>query len=133
MNQDQIEAIRKVLECEDYVCILGMPGTGKTTTIAHLINHLVGLGKRVLVSSYTHNAVDNVLRKLHEIGQKSLLRIGNLERIAPDLRHYALDELGCKTVCFFIIILIIKGKGKEEGESCLCTIIFYGTNTNHYD
>ena len=102
MNQDQIEAIRKVLESEDYVCILGMPGTGKTTTIAYLINHLVGLGKKVLVSSYTHNAVDNVLRKLDEIGQKSLLRVGSVDKIAQDLKHYALEDMGCKTVGVFL-------------------------------
>ncbi len=43
-----------------------MPGTGKTTTIAILIESLVAQGKTVLLSSYTHSAVDNILLKLDE-------------------------------------------------------------------
>ena len=75
-----------------------MPGTGKTTTIAHLINRLVSLGKKVLVSSYTHSAVDNVMRKLDEMGQKSLLRIGGSDRVAPDIKKYSVEDAGCETV-----------------------------------
>ena len=37
MNLDQLEAVRRVLEMRDYAMILGMPGTGKTTTIVHIV------------------------------------------------------------------------------------------------
>lgn len=41
-----------------------MPGTGKTTTITQLIQLLVGCGKSVLVTSYTHSSVDNLMLKV---------------------------------------------------------------------
>ena len=44
-----------------------MPGTGKTTTIACLVEVLVAQGKSVLLTSYTHSAVDNILLKLKEV------------------------------------------------------------------
>ena len=47
--------------------ILGMPGTGKTTTIACIVSILVSLGKSVLITSYTHSAVDNILMKIKQV------------------------------------------------------------------
>ena len=44
-----------------------MPGTGKTTTIACLVEVLVAQGKSVLLTSYTHSAVDNILLKLKQV------------------------------------------------------------------
>lgn len=37
MNGDQVEAVGRVLAAQDYTLLLGMPGTGKTTTIVHAI------------------------------------------------------------------------------------------------
>jgi predicted ATPase with chaperone activity len=67
LNKDQKRAIGKVLCAEDYTLILGMPGTGKTTTIARLVQILVAMGKSVLLTSYTHTAVDNILLKLKQV------------------------------------------------------------------
>lgn len=44
MNAEQLEAVQRVLAMQDYVVMLGMPGTGKTTTIVHIIK--VGLRHR---------------------------------------------------------------------------------------
>jgi DNA replication protein DnaC len=49
---------------QDYALILGMPGTGKTTAIARLVQLLVSAKLSVLVTAYTHSAVDNILLKL---------------------------------------------------------------------
>lgn len=57
----------QVLSAQDYVLILGMPGTGKTTTIACLVEVLVAQEKSVLLTSYTHSAVDNILLKLKQV------------------------------------------------------------------
>ena len=57
----------QVLRSEDYTLILGMPGTGKTTTISSLVRLLVTLGRTVLLTSYTHSAVDNILLKLKKV------------------------------------------------------------------
>jgi len=59
--------VEQVLSAQDYALILGMPGTGKTTAIASLIQSLVAQGKTVLLSSYTHSAVDNILLKLNQV------------------------------------------------------------------
>ena len=48
---------------KDYLLIKGYPGTGKTTTIASLIAILVKLDKKVLFTSFTNSAVDNLLLK----------------------------------------------------------------------
>jgi len=53
-----------------------MPGTGKTTTIAHIIRALVGQGKSVLLTSYTHTAVDNILLKIKN-DNINTLRLGS--------------------------------------------------------
>lgn len=55
------------MSAQDYALILGMPGTGKTTTIACLVQVLVAQGKSVLLTSYTHSAVDNILLKLRKV------------------------------------------------------------------
>jgi DNA replication ATP-dependent helicase Dna2 len=64
LNSSQLFAMKKVLSAEDYALILGMPGTGKTTVIAALIKELVARDKTVLLTSYTHSAVDTILMKL---------------------------------------------------------------------
>ena len=45
-------------------------GTGKTSTMALLIRILIARGERVLLTSYTHSAVDNLLGKLCSAGLK---------------------------------------------------------------
>ena len=40
---------------------------GKTTTISKLVQTLLAVGASVLITSYTHSAVDNILFKLKEV------------------------------------------------------------------
>jgi DNA replication ATP-dependent helicase Dna2 len=91
MNTDQKNAITKVMSANDYALVLGMPGTGKTTTIAHIIRALVAKGKSVLLTSYTHSAVDNILLKIrdHDIG---ILRLGASTKIHPEVRQFAIID-----------------------------------------
>lgn len=46
----------------------GLPGSGKTSTISFVARLLAAHGKRVLITSYTHAAVDTLLMKLMECG-----------------------------------------------------------------
>ncbi|KAJ7044139.1 Dna2-domain-containing protein [Mycena alexandri] len=80
LNANQQDAMRKVLAAQDYAMILGMPGTGKTTVIAAIIKVLVALGKTVLLTSYTHSAVDTILLKLKDKVDFGILRIGNVDK-----------------------------------------------------
>ncbi|CZT07936.1 related to DNA helicase [Rhynchosporium agropyri] len=88
INVDQRRAIQKVMSAEDYALVLGMPGTGKTTTIAHIIRALVSQGKTVLLTSYTHTAVDNILLKLKD-DNIPILRLGAPAKIAPEVQEFA--------------------------------------------
>ena len=89
MNSDQKAAIAKVMSAKDYALVLGMPGTGKTTTIAHIIRTLVAKGKSVLLTSYTHTAVDNILLKIRS-DKISTLRLGASAKIHPEVREFAI-------------------------------------------
>lgn len=97
-NSDQLHAFDKVFRTKDYSLILGMPGTGKTTVIAHIIRMLVDSRKTILLSSYTNSAVDNILLKVREFGI-DFLRLGNLSRIHPEIRPYipGSDEKAVRT------------------------------------
>ncbi|PQE17549.1 dna replication atp-dependent helicase dna2 protein [Rutstroemia sp. NJR-2017a BBW] len=88
INVDQRRAIEKVMSAQDYALVLGMPGTGKTTTIAHIIRALVSQGKSVLLTSYTHTAVDNILLKLQH-DSVPILRLGTLAKIHPEVQKFA--------------------------------------------
>jgi hypothetical protein len=54
--------------------VKGPPGTGKTTVIVEIVQQVVDRGGRVLVCSQTHQAVRNVLERLHKIGNIPMLR-----------------------------------------------------------
>ncbi|KAI0262628.1 Dna2-domain-containing protein [Gloeopeniophorella convolvens] len=91
LNHNQMRAIEKVLCAEDYTLVLGMPGTGKTTVVAHLIQMLVEMGKTVLLSAYTHSAVDTILAKLKTV-DFGILRLGNVDKVHPDIRQFHLSS-----------------------------------------
>ncbi len=87
LNVDQKAAIGKVMSAKDYALVLGMPGTGKTTTIAHIIRALVAQGKSVLLTSYTHTAVDNILLKLRK-DNIGIFRLGSIAKVHPEVQEF---------------------------------------------
>ncbi|PHH60558.1 hypothetical protein CDD81_1563 [Ophiocordyceps australis] len=88
LNIDQRRAVDKVMRAQDYALVLGMPGTGKTTTIAHIIRALTAQGKSVLLTCHTHTAVDNILLKLrNEAGP--ILRLGAAAKVHAEVREFA--------------------------------------------
>ena len=98
LNVDQKRAIDKVMSAKDYALVLGMPGTGKTTTIAHIIRALTTRGKSVLLTSYTHTAVDNILLKIRK-DKIGIFRLGAVAKVHPDVQKFAdLGGISMKTV-----------------------------------
>jgi hypothetical protein len=73
-----------------------MPGSGKTATLAFIVRALVSCGQTVLVTAYTHSAVDNLLEKLAASGVPTSLaaRAGGGTAARADLKPYWLARSG---------------------------------------
>jgi DNA replication ATP-dependent helicase Dna2 len=93
------------MNARDYTLIQGLPGTGKTSTLSFIARLLAARGKRVLITSYTHAAVDNVVLKLMEKGLASadpstglpkLVRIGYKSSCHVDVRPLLSSALASK-------------------------------------
>ncbi|XP_004386454.2 DNA replication ATP-dependent helicase/nuclease DNA2 isoform X4 [Trichechus manatus latirostris] len=92
LNKPQRQAMKKVLLSKDYTLIVGMPGTGKTTTICTLVRILYACGFSVLLTSYTHSAVDNILLKLAKF-KVGFLRLGQTQKVHPDIQKFTEEEI----------------------------------------
>jgi DNA replication ATP-dependent helicase Dna2 len=92
LNKEQHHAVRCAVLSKDYSLVLGMPGAGKTTAIVAMLRSLATVGKRVLLTSYTNSAVDNVLLKLAQMAGKEefipFVRVGRESRVNPKLVDY---------------------------------------------
>ena len=75
LNEKQKEAVRKAVASNGIFLLQGPPGTGKTQVIAETVAHLVKQGKKVLVSSETHKAIDNVFERLPKIPEIVPIRL----------------------------------------------------------
>lgn len=84
-NQNQKEAIEKMLNAPDVFMLQGPPGTGKTTVIAEAVFQFVTRGMRVLVSSQSNDAVDNALERLAKTPEIRAIRLD------PKKRRYFTD------------------------------------------
>jgi hypothetical protein len=101
LDPDQLTAFRKALATDDVLVVLGPPGTGKTRTITQ-IAHACATGRaggrtdeddvrnRVLVTSHTNRAVDNVLAKLPR--DLVVVRVGNEGKVSEDGRPFLLER-----------------------------------------
>ena len=97
INDDQARAVRGLKSRVEI--IHGPPGTGKSTTIFHVLSARLPVGAAAVVTCVTNQAIDAVAEKLskaHEQGH--LLRIlvlGNPNRVGVTAGKYTLDPL-CK-------------------------------------
>jgi len=91
LNKSQREAVERALAADGPLVVWAPPGTGKTVVLALIIRELAQGGRRVLFSALTHQAVDNLLRKLKELGWEGFLRIGSPLAVNKTLHSYLLD------------------------------------------
>ena len=71
----QISAVKQGVSESPVLLLQGPPGTGKTTVIVEIILQAIAQNKRILLTSQTHQAVCNVLERLHDLkktGQSSV-------------------------------------------------------------
>ncbi|XP_073222002.1 DNA replication ATP-dependent helicase/nuclease JHS1 isoform X2 [Cicer arietinum] len=97
LNDDQRRAILKILTAKDYALILGMPGTGKTSTMVHAVKALLIRGTSILLTAYTNSAVDNLLIKLKAQGI-DFVRVGRHEAVNEEVRGHCLSETNVQSV-----------------------------------
>jgi superfamily I DNA and/or RNA helicase len=80
-DHDQKEFIHKTMGLLDekntlFFLGFGPPGSGKTEVITEIVRQCISLNKRVLVTSFTNVAVDNVMEKLLDLNlEEKLLRV----------------------------------------------------------
>ncbi|XP_054795481.1 DNA replication ATP-dependent helicase/nuclease JHS1-like isoform X1 [Prosopis cineraria] len=97
LNDDQRRSILKILTAKDYALILGMPGTGKTSTMVHAVKALLIRGTTILLTAYTNSAVDNLLIKLKAQGI-DFVRIGRHEAVHEEVRGHCLSATNVQNV-----------------------------------
>lgn len=90
LNPSQNKALQKALEARDVAIIHGPPGTGKTTTLVHLIHEVSKRENQVLVCAPSNTAVDLLTLRCSEMGLE-VLRLGNPARVEERLVGMTLD------------------------------------------
>lgn len=97
---EQRSFVSKAVQTKDFALLEGPPGSGKTTTIIELIMQYASEGKRVLLCSATHAAIDNVIERIKgrykEVCDKEIVpvRISSFERpVKESVRPYLLKNL----------------------------------------
>jgi chromosomal replication initiation ATPase DnaA len=87
LNPRQKDALSKALS-QEITFIWGPPGTGKTRTIAAIIEKFVEMNKVVLLTAHTNTAIDEALLKLVEIlSNKKLIEAGKIIRYGIPVRN----------------------------------------------
>lgn len=91
MNASQAEGFANAFATRNYYLIQGPPGTGKTWVLAHLAVALAKRGERVLVTAFTHRAINNALRKIADAT--------HFERVFKIGQQIHAEELGSVRNC----------------------------------
>ena len=97
-NLRQKKAFNGAICADDIFLIQGPPGTGKTTIITELVKHFTSKGERILVSSETNIAVDNVLERIRYKDNVVAVRLGNEERVGEGSLTYLPDRIAGRIV-----------------------------------
>ncbi|MBF0186194.1 MAG: AAA family ATPase, partial [Magnetococcales bacterium] len=101
LDDDKKAAVATAMGTHDFLVIEGPPGTGKTKFITELILQFArqNPGARMLLSSQTHNALDNALQRVRLLAAKAkidlrLARIGRRgdEKISADVSDLILEN-----------------------------------------
>jgi hypothetical protein len=89
LDPGQLAAFQRALTVPDQLLILGPPGTGKTRTISEIATACAARRQRVLITSHTNRAVDNVLERLP--GHILSVRVGNEDSMTRQARQFMVE------------------------------------------
>lgn len=95
LNDSQREVVNHVLGMSpgDLYTVVGPPGTGKTEVIAKAAHELANRGERVLVTSHTNIAVDNVIEKFADDDSHRVVRVGRPEKVSTKAKQLMLEKV----------------------------------------
>ncbi|MBK5969700.1 hypothetical protein CCR91_13215, partial [Thiorhodovibrio winogradskyi] len=98
LDDSKRDAVKVAVGADDVLVVEGPPGTGKTKFITEVILQHFLLGQKVLLTSQTHNALDNALERLQAIFVErnldiQMVRIGHKDdkRVAQTSRKLLLE------------------------------------------
>ena len=86
LDEAQGEAFTAALAARPLAMVQGPPGTGKTWLLAHAVAALARSGERILVTAFTHRAVNHALRKIAEAAPDLRVVKAGRAAAADDLR-----------------------------------------------
>ncbi|MFW9854612.1 MAG: AAA domain-containing protein [Candidatus Thorarchaeota archaeon] len=99
-DKSQSDAIQKALSALDYCLIVGPAGTGKTYTIAKLVEILRRQGQTILLTAYTNTAVDNMidlyLALVGDDKKQEIVRFGSEHTVSSSTIDLLPQEKGLK-------------------------------------
>ncbi|MBQ5492355.1 MAG: AAA family ATPase, partial [Mycoplasmataceae bacterium] len=75
LNQNQENAVRKAINIDNFFYLQGPPGTGKTQTICAIANQYAIENKTILMTSQSHEAINNFFDRLDELNRNNPLLI----------------------------------------------------------
>jgi len=84
----QVDAVSLALSPGPLALIKGPPGTGKTTIITEIVRQAAARDQKILICSQTHQAVLNVLERLHKEGGIRMVRHGREEKLTDLEKTY---------------------------------------------
>ncbi|TWT34194.1 AAA domain-containing protein [Blastopirellula retiformator] len=92
LNDSQQAAVQLALSARDFAIIHGPPGTGKTITLAEIVQAAVARGEKVLACAPSNLAVDNLVERFWACGVKAV-RLGHPARVSESLHDALLESL----------------------------------------
>lgn len=103
LNPSQIAAVT-LCRTRSPAFVWGPPGTGKTTTLGHIVTALLELDQRILITSTTNAAVDQVLVKFMELDtardaveRGDIVRVGSGGEPTPASLSHVVERLNART------------------------------------
>eukprot|EP01038_Epipyxis_sp_PR26KG_P009048 gene9048-12201_t len=131
-NENQQHAIRNIVSNSQYYSlIVGLPGSGKTSTLALATLILIAKGYKVLISSYTHSAVDNLLLKIINSGYERnlLIRFGSSNYVHLSLHDTLLESSSVENNSKRILTSISQFQHRNESARIFaCTVLSVPTS-----
>ena len=87
LNQEQLAAVRSMLEYPPVHILQGPPGTGKTAVLAATAIATAHMNREVVIIANTHHAVNNALKKIRSLDKKA-----TIIKIGAELKSEDLDD-----------------------------------------